>query len=269
MISSPVNKVENPSPIPFPFLSNQVSRPQPTSQRHSQPPFPKQTVPAPDGIDLGWSRDECRLASLSSLRPRASSLPMPQYVLLALLLFAPCRTHLQTEVPCGSRARGGHLRWSAQRRLSGVAGLAYTRNPTAERGASFLVMKSTTRNSASTPSCLITCSRCYSSGSITIIPTFCSNINLISLTLPLRSLPERFSPHKPEFRLSADSSPRLRLPTPTKWVTRMPSTWPSSPSRLSATRVCTAFDTIWRPTGRADPICRDGREHEDRRLRGP
>lgn len=78
-----------------------------------------------------------------------------------------------------------------------------------------------------------------------------------------------FLPPKPEFRLSADSSLRFRIPTPTKWVTRMPSTWPSSPSRLSATRVCTAFDTIRRPTGRADSGCRDGREHEDRRLRGP
>lgn len=70
-----------------------------------------------------------------------------------------------------------------------------------------------------------------------------------------------------DFQLTEDF--RLRLPTPTKWVTRMPSTWPSSPSRLSATRVCTASDTIWRPAGRADPRCRDGREHEDRRLRGP
>lgn len=119
VISSPVNKVEKPSHNPFPFLFNQVSRPQPTPQRHSQPPFPKQTVPAPDGIDLAWSRDECRLASLSSLRPRASALPLPRYALLTLHLSAPCRTHLQAEAPCGSRARAGHLRWSAQRRLLG------------------------------------------------------------------------------------------------------------------------------------------------------
>lgn len=192
MISSPVNKVEKPKPIPFPFLFNQVSRPQPNPQRHSQPPFPKQTVPAPDGIDLAWSRDECRLASLSSLRPGAYALPMPRYALLTLQLLALCRTHLQTEVPCRSRAREGHLRWFSPTAAPGVAGLAYTRNPTAERGASFLVMKSTTRNSASTLSCLITCPRCYSSGSITIFPSFRTNIHLISLTLPLRSLPQLF-----------------------------------------------------------------------------
>lgn len=92
-------------PVSVPFQSGQSPSTQ-TPQRHSQPPFPKQTVPAPDGIDLAWSRDECRLASLSSLRPRASALPMPRYALLTLQLPAPCCTHLQTEVPCGSRARG-------------------------------------------------------------------------------------------------------------------------------------------------------------------
>lgn len=187
--------------------------------------------------------------------------------------FAPCCTHPQAQVPCRSQGPGSPSALGGPTAAaSGVAGLAYTRNPTAERGASFLVMKSTTRDSASTPSCLITCSRCYSSDLITIIPSFGTNIILISLALPLRPLPERlffFLPPKPEFRLSADNSPRLRLPTPTKWVTRMPSTWPSSPSRLSATRVCTTSNTIWRPMARADLRCRDGREHEDRRLRGP
>lgn len=151
VISSPVNKVEKPSPIPFPFLFNQVSRPQPTPRRHSQPPFPKQTVPAPDGINLAWSRVERRLASLSSLRPRASALPLPRYALLALHAFAPCLAHLQAESPCGSSARGRASALVSPTAAPGVAGLAYTRNPTAERGASFLVMKSTTRNSASTP----------------------------------------------------------------------------------------------------------------------
>lgn len=194
-------------PVSVPFQSGQSPSTHP--QRHSQPPFPKQTVPAPDGIDLAWSGREMSVALHHCRHCDLAPLPLPCPDMPSL----HCNS-LPHAAPISRRrspaARGpgeGHLRWFSPTAAPGVAGLAYTRNPTAERGASFLVMKSTTRNSASTPSSLITCSRCYSSGPITIIPSFRSKSHLISHTLPSRSLPQPFFlPLKPELRLSADSS---------------------------------------------------------------
>lgn len=119
VISSPVNKVEKPIHTPFPFLCirSVALNPPPCAIRN--PLSQNKQPPAPDGIDLGWSRDDCRLASLSSLRPprlcsahalinpscTATTCPMPHPSPDASLL-------------CLS-ARGGRLRWSAQRRLLG------------------------------------------------------------------------------------------------------------------------------------------------------
>lgn len=117
--TSKQSRKTNPHPVSVPL--HQVSRPQSTTQRHSQPPFPKQTAPpAPDGIDLGWSRDECRLASLSSLRPpRLCSAHAP---INPSCTATPCP--MPHPSPDGSllclSARGGRLRWSAQRRLLGT-----------------------------------------------------------------------------------------------------------------------------------------------------
>jgi hypothetical protein len=66
----------------------------------------------------------------------------------------------------------------------------------------------------------------------------------------------------------ANSHSSLRSQIPPQWVTRMPFTLPSSPSRLSATRVGGRF---LRALDAADALTRsllyrDGRQHEDRRL---
>lgn len=262
--TSKQSRKTKPHPISVPLQSGQSPSTHP--QVPYTTPFPKTNSPRPrqhqPGLVARWL-SPCIIVVIATLCLCPCPAPIcPPYT----APLAPRRTHLQSSQ---SHEAGSASALLSPTAAPGVAGLAYTRNPTAERGASFLVMKSTTRNSASTPSSLITCPRCYSSASITIIPSFGSHINLISLTLPLRSLLKPFLPPKPEFRLSADNKPRLRDSTPTKWVTRMLSTWPSSPSRLSAMRVCIAFDTVWRPVGRADFGRRDGREHEDRCLRGP
>lgn len=154
------------------------------------------------GREMSVALHHCRHCDLAPL-----PFPCPDMPSLHCNSLPHAATISRRKSPAAQGPGEGHLRWLSPTAAPGVAGLAYTRNPTAERGASFLVMKSTTRNSASTLSCLITCPRCYSSGSITIFPSFRTNIYLISLTLPLRSLPQLFLPPKPELRLSADSSP--------------------------------------------------------------